>query len=345
MSSLIAVRPAVGMLAPIVFGVVADAFHLRSALVRIGCLCSSLVFALIWFRAAHGGTSFVFLFAMLTLFAFFRTPMTTIADVTALEGKASFGTVRLWGSIGFMVAAWLCGKLLDVGSSTQFPLAMTCALALAFAASLLLPGRVVKPPEPFWHDARRLLVAADFRWLLLAAVLWQLAHASYDLCVSLHFRDLGASSSYIGGAWALGTLAEVAIMALSERLVLRHGPLRLLVAGFAVAAARWLLLSQVRSLSGLLLLQPLHALSFALPWLAALAWVKQRARAGVLGTAQGLFNAAVGTGACIGFVTWGPMYQRYGGSFVFACAAVVAAASSGAMLLVRSRSAPELASA
>ena len=341
MSSLIAVRPAIGIFAPIVFGLVADAFQLRRALVRVGCFLCTLVFAVLSLAVSENPElGFGQLLLLLSVFAFFRTPMTTIADVAALEGKTSYGVVRLWGSVGFMLTAVLAGRFVDPRSPLEFPLAMTLALALSFVVSFALPGGAVRAPAPFWRDARSLFTAGDFRLFLLATVLWQVSHAAYDLCISLHLRDLGASGAYVGASWAFGTLSEVGLMAVAHRFVIRHGALWLLVLAFASAAVRWLLLSELRSLPVLMALQPLHALTFALAWIAALSWVKQRAGAHVMGTAQGLFAAAMGVGATLGFLGWGPLYERAGGSVVFGCAALIAMLSAATVFLVRTRASP-----
>ena len=87
------------------------------------------------------------------------------------------------------------------------------------------------------------------------------------------------------------------MMAFSGPILRRFPASWLLVAAFLGGALRWLLIALVPDVTALFLLQPLHALSFALFWVTSLDLVKKRAPKEVLATAQGVFNAAVGAGA------------------------------------------------
>ena len=144
------------------------------------------------------------------------------------------------------------------------------------------------------------------------------------MCFSLHLRDLGASDSLIGSAWAIGVLFEVALMAFAEPLVARFTGPPLVAFALLGASARWAIFANLRSLPVLLALQPLHALSFALWWIASLAYTRQRAPAHALATAQGLFTASLAAGSVAGMLAWGTLYRRAGGGTVFGAAAVIA---------------------
>jgi PPP family 3-phenylpropionic acid transporter len=146
---------------------------------------------------------------------------------------------------------------------------------------------------------------------------------AYDLCFSLHLRDRGASDARIGVAWAVGVVFEVALMASSDRLFARFSPPRLVLAAVAGAAVRWALIASVPSVTVLCFLQPLHAISFGLWWVASLAYVRERAPSGALATAQGLFSAATALGSVAGMLAWGTVYRSAGGAAVFGGAAAV----------------------
>jgi hypothetical protein len=84
-------------------------------------------------------------------------------------------------------------------------------------------------------------------------------------------------------------------MAVSARTLKTWAPPRLFALGVAAASLRWLLLSSIKSVPWLLVLQPLHALSFGVVWIGAVAHLKQRSRR-ALATAQGLFSSALSLG-------------------------------------------------
>ena len=111
-------------------------------------------------------------------------------------------------------------------------------------------------------------------------------------------------------------------MATSARTLEVLGPPWLFALGVAVAALRWFLFGSITSVPWLLALQPLHALSFGVVWIAALAHLKQRSQ-GAVATAQGLFGSALSLGGVSGMLLWGPLYHRAGGAAVFRMCALV----------------------
>jgi PPP family 3-phenylpropionic acid transporter len=191
----------------------------------------------------------------------------------------------------------------------------------ALVASLRLPRRTHLPARGRRHGAGQLLAERDFRLFLVAVFLGQCGHSAFDLCFSLRLFDLHASRNTFWLAWDLGTGAEVVLMAYSGWLFRARAPLSLFSFALASASFRWAAIAVVRSPSVLLLLQPLHALSFGLYWLAAVGYASRRFPSHSLGTAQGLFATAVGAGSAVGMITWGSVYQHAGGPAVFAGAA------------------------
>jgi MFS transporter, PPP family, 3-phenylpropionic acid transporter len=320
--------PAMGVLGPPAVGLVADALGLRGALIRVACLGSCLTMGALAAGAAGGVLSFGAIFALILLFGVFRSPMVMLADVIALERARAAGTdygkLRLWGSVGFLGGVVTAGRAIDPRAGPTLPATIAGLLLVAFFAAFWLPGRPAVRGLPVAREARALLSAPDFATFLAVAVLAQLAHVSYDLCFSLHLRDLGATGTAIGFVWATGVAFEVALMVFAERVVARFSAPRLLAFALAGAAARWALLSVVRSLPVLLALQPLHAISFGVWWVASVAYAKARAPAHALATAQGLFAAAAAVGAVTGNVVWSALYHRAGGGVVFAAASATA---------------------
>jgi PPP family 3-phenylpropionic acid transporter len=335
MSSIVALRPVMGVIGPIGFGLLADAFGLRGSLLRLACLGSCMAFGVLAVAGLlNKSLGFQALFVVMLLFSFFRAPMTMLADASALERGGSYGRLRLWGSLGFMVLALVTGWTIDPTELAPLPVAVTLLLAAAWLAARAVPTPTARPARPVFRDARRLAVSADYRLFWLATVLWMASHAGYDLAFSLHLRDLGAPTSFIGVCWATGTLAEVWLMAVSAGLLARFGPTRLLTYGMLGVGLRWLLIGSLDSPPLLLALQPLHAVSFALIWVSALGFTKERAPAHILATAQGLFTAALAIGAGAGTLVWGPVYAQFGGKAVFHAAAAVAAVGCGVTLLL-----------
>lgn len=327
MSSITALLPLVGLASPLVFGVASDALGLRGSLLCVASFVAMVPFVLLAVASvAHLPIGYGAIFVAVAIFALVRTPVVMLSDVMTLESGANYGATRLFGSLGFLVTAAFGGRWLGGTALAPLPVTVAVGLALAFAVSTMLRAPAARATEPVLDGAGQLFRSGAFRLFLGVTLLWGMSHAAYDLCFSLDLRDLGASPSTIGAYWAVGVVAEIALMSVSSRLVEKFGSVRLVVFGLGVVALRWALVASVSSLTVLLWLQPLHAVTFGLVWVAALAYTKERAPAHVLATAQSLFSIATGVGAGLGMLAWGALYAAGKGPIVFTVAAAVAGA-------------------
>ncbi len=334
LSLVSATRPIAGILAPLFFGWLADRFRLRGSLLQWACVASAIPFSVISVFVLLGRTvGFLSAFVAVATFSLFRIPMLTIADVTALERPQHFGTLRLWGSTGFMLAALGVGLWLPEGRSVVFPLTISLSLVAALAfAKKLAPRAAASVPDlgVSFQDymSRRGHVVMSAVWIL-----WAMSHVAYDMCISLHVHDLGGNSRDVSLAWGIGTLAEIVMMGLCGGLLPKASHATWTFIGLLVTTLRWLLLARVHSMSTLLLLQPLHAISFALLWMTWLDYVKQNAPSQLLGRAQGFLSTAVSVGGAAGMFIWGPLYASHGAKQVFQGAGIIAGAASLLSLL------------
>lgn len=351
-----AAAPAMGVLAPTGFGALADALKLRGGLLQLACAGALLAFGSLTALAASGlPLGFGVLFLAALAFALFRTPMGFVADVVAIElaplAGTTYGRLRLWGTVGFIGVVLLAARYIDPRDVFVFPAATTGVVFAALLASLFLPRHADLPARGDRLGALRLLADRDFRLFLAAVFLGQCGHVAYDLCFSLYLFDLGVSRMTLGWIWAFGAACEVVMMACSAPLFRTFAPLSLFAFALGAASFRWAMTALARSVAVLALLQPLHALSFALVWLAAVTYASRRFPLHSMGAAQGLFSTGMGAGSAVGMVLWGSVYHRGGGVAVFAgaacfsaCAGVLAAAIAGFCPWAKGRQAPSLSS-
>gem|GEM_PF-691005 len=329
LSVVSATRPIAGVLAPLFFGWLADRFRLRGSLLQWACIASAVPFAAIsLFQSIGYRVGPVAAFVTVAAFACVRVPMLTVADVTALEGGRDFGSLRLWGSMGFLVAALGFGALVKAPGSVAFSLVISLSLLGSLAFARRLPQRAQPLSVSVSGGIHDYLFRRHHVVVLLIWILWSASHVAYDMCISLYVHDLGGNPEDISLAWGIGTLAEVIMMGFCGPLLRKATHSALTFVGLSLMTLRWAILSEVHSLSSLLILQPLHAVSFALLWMTWLDYVKQQAPASLLGRAQGLLSTAVSLGAAAGMFVWGPLYGSAGARHVFVGATWLAAVAS-----------------
>ncbi|MEN9580812.1 MAG: hypothetical protein RJA70_3821 [Pseudomonadota bacterium] len=344
MSALMLLLPLMSLLAPPLLGVLADRFSLRGKLITLCSAVSAFGLTLLGLLAwAFDPLPFWPTLGAMWLFALLRSPSLGLADVVAMETASNYGRMRLWGSLGFLTAALFGSRVVGPEHPFALPLAVAACGWLQTLASLGLPRSSKLPPTPALADARRLLQQVGYRRLLLTIGVIFSSLTAYDLCVSMRVRALGASDTYVGQFWALATIAEAALMFWLAPILRRVGSRKLLTLSCVVAAGRWVAIAEVSDLGLLLLLQPLHAISFGMMWLSAVAVLKCEAGQAGTATAQGLFAACVAVGGTIGTATWGVLYDAYGARVVFYSAALlslVAALAATRLMLLKPQPSP-----
>lgn len=338
MSALTLLLPLMSLLAPPVLGVLADRLGLRGKLITLCSAVSGTGLVLLGLLAwAYDPLPFIPTLLAMFVFASLRAPSLGLADVVAMETAANYGRMRLFGSLGFLTAALFGSHLVGPAHPFALPLAVAGLVWLQTLVSLALPRTSHVPASPAAADAPRLLEQLGFRRLLLTVALIFASMTAYDLCVSMRVRALGASDAYVGLFWAVATGAEVALMYWLAPTLRRFGAGKLLTFSCIVAALRWVYIAEATDLTQLLLLQPLHAVSFGMMWLSAVALLKREAGQQGTATAQGLFSACIAIGGTLGTATWAVLYEEFGNRVVFYSAAVLSVVAAGAGLRLITR--------
>ena len=267
----------------------------------------------------YGLAVMVFLFGVLWAAIL---PLTDGISVSVSEAAlADYGRLRVWGSIGFVATSLAGGIWLADTHIDAFPVALALLmLVMAFAARgfprLTLPaGEESEEGAPF---------SRGFYQLLGIAFIMQVSHGAYYGFFSLHLADAGFSGWQIGLYWVLGVLAEIVLMWRWSRPVQQTAPATIFTLCLGLAALRWLGTGLTIHPLMILLLQLLHAASFAAFHVAAIAWVKRLAPAGRHRAAQGWYSAAgFGLGSTVGIMGCGMVAEAWGYAAAFyLCAAV-----------------------
>lgn len=255
-------------------------------------------------------------------FYFFLAPVTPFVDSATMfmlaDKKEMYSRIRLGGTVGFGLAALLVGRLVQSyglkiafwGGAALFFLAFIVSQKLAhdqLGAANLTGGRV-----------RTLL--ANSRWLIFLTLAFAggLSVAVVNNYLLPHMKDLGATESMMGVALMLGTVAEVPILFFGNRLIKRLQSYRLLMIAMVITGLRLLLLGAAGTPGQILIVQLLNGLTFAVMWVAGVAYADERAPAGMSATAQGLFSAMVlGIGTAVGGFIGGLLFDSLGGRSLY----------------------------
>ena len=249
----------------------------------------------------------------------------TVAEAAFVE----YGHLRLWGSIGFVLATLAGGIWLVDVRIQAFPWFLAMLLTVTAASARGFPRETEQLHAG--HSGRDTMAPA-FLLLLGISFLMQLSHGAYYGLYSLYLLHAGYTGGQVGMLWVLGVLAEIVLMWRCSGVIARMAPVSVLSICLLLAAVRWLGIGLTTAWPVLAALQLLHAASFAAFHISAVTWVRRLVPTGGYAAAQGWYSATgFGLGSTIGIMgsAWIAGQWGYGAAFM-ACAAV---ALAGAMLV------------
>lgn len=322
------------LLAPTFWGWLADKRGRRVDIIRLSALC-----ACVGFTGFFLTDNFLLMFVPMTLMAFFWSaslPLVESLTFAHLKDQPQrYSQIRVWGSVGFIVAVLLGGALLDDLPISDVPAMVFVVLLGILLMAFKLPERLHIPRSGMAEAADEALaslgsVMRERRvWmLLLACFLMSSAHGVYYVFYSIHLDTLGYSKGMIGLLWSLGVLVEIGLFMIMAPLMKRYSLRALLLATYAVAAVRFLMIGWGgESLVLLLIAQTLHGVSFGVHHAASIAAVNQWFPRHIHARGQALYSSlSFGGGGLFGGVISGLVWEPLGAGWAFTLGSVFALA-------------------
>ena len=267
--------------------------------------------------------SFAGFLVTVIIYAFFGGPIVSLVDNAVMSilgtNKSGYGRVRLWGSLGWGLAAILLGPVLERAGLDWAFYGFLGFMAINFVVSTRLPMNInVSARQAYSAGLGVLARNGRFLLLLLTALVFG---ATLGVLLSyqfLYLEDLGASRSLMAWSLTVTTLSEIPFWFISAGLMRRFGTSKMIAAAMAVATVRNLAMGAMVNPWLVLPISLLHGPSFAVIWAAGVADADQAAPPGLGATAQGLFAGMMfGLGSALGGFLGGPLSEIIGFAALF----------------------------
>lgn len=329
---LSALLVATKIIAPNFWGWLADKVSWRMLLIRFCAGMAGLFFAGFLYQQGYQW------YALITvLFSFFwnaSLPQFEAVTLLHLRDRAlqTYSQIRLWGSVGFIIAVLGIGWYLDYFSIHYLPhiiIGLLLANALiAFTTPEPLPSKVSHQANGLWA----LLIRTEVLGFFLVYMFLQIAHGPYYVFYSVYLNLHGYSSTVTGLLWALGVVAEIIMFMLAGRLQRWFSLRQLLLASLGLTTLRWWLTAYwVDHVYWQLFAQTLHAASFGITHVVAIQLLYQYFGDAHQGKCQAIYSSfSFGLGGMLGSLYSGYFWDSLGPTLVF----LIAALASGVAFLV-----------
>lgn len=299
---LLALPPAIGIFVAPALSVASDVTGRGRTILGTGVLLAG--------AAAIGlgtVTAFVAALGVMMVFAVSVAPVVPFADAAAVSATAeegSYGKVRLWGGVGWGLAAPLVGLGVDRAGLGLAPTVFAVGMVSLLVIIRRMPASGARKDRSL--NVRRALAASEgWAGLLSGGFVVGVAFGTSGFLFVL-LRDLGASSLTMGLALAIAVISELTGFVAAAWVMRRIGISGTLLLGCVAAGVRLIIYAVAPSVGVVLAAQLLHGLTFAMPWAAGVAGAAKLSPAALSTSGQGIFSAVgLGLGPTVGVIMAG----------------------------------------
>ncbi len=328
--TLSAIRSVALILFPLIWGALADRFQIRRPIYILCNFISTAIWVFFFYN-----TDFLAMMVITVFYGMFYAPIISFLEAFTMDilgtEKKSYGRIRGWGSMAFIMTVIVLGRIIDL-YSIEIILILIFAGSLAQALiSTKIPDIRIKKQAPFTLKAK-VLLKRRVTVFLFCAFLMLVSHGTYYGFFSIHLENLGYDNTFIGIAWALASIAEILVMIKSDSIFKRFSLENVLVFSFMVAAVRWFALFFATSPAVILFLQIFHAVTYGTFHVASILYIDSLTPDETKTLGQAVNNAVTyGLGLMVGFFINGYLFEIMGSFALFMISSLIALA--GGVLL------------
>lgn len=291
-----AITPIVSILAQPMWGMICDRYQIRKPVLVITLLAAavgSLLFTLV--------STFVWVLFLFIIFSLFQCAVTPISDSMALTyAKArniQFGSLRLWGAVGYAVAAYLTGLAVESWGYQAIFYFFFAAFLFTIPFLRGIPGAAegTRFSAGIFSGFKKLLRLPRFVLFLVACFFVFGSINANNIWFSLYYQHIGGSIAGIGLAFFLFAGSEAPFMKVAGAMINRWGLEITLLLASTVSMLRWLWYGTTPSTTMIIAFFFLQGLSVGFYLASAAQFVRENTPAELQVTALAVFSS-VGQG-------------------------------------------------
>lgn len=212
----------------------------------------------------------------------------------AQRNGSDFGSIRAWGTVGYVAAtAIAAGGVAMFGHDAFVTLFVVMSLLRAALAWQLPRFRApahettVAEIAPRTSRLTDMIVKPWFLLPLIAFGLVQSAHAILGSFAALVWKQQGVPEIALGPIFAMAAVAEAVLMFVWTRMGVRISARHMILASAAVTVFRWTVMAFEPAVPVLLMLQCLHAITYALGYFGLVHFIANWTSEDIAAEAQG----------------------------------------------------------
>jgi len=260
------------------WGMIADRFG------RKKILALNMILVIILFYGFIFQDTFISVLAFTYLFTLFYSPIVSLVDSIALDyieqtGKSSYGSIRLWASIGWAVSSIITGYFVRPEKIYLiFPIASSILLLNWLILKLIYhPLKFIKNLQSLKMKHVGEIILKDKRLAIILIIMffYGIFSAPIHLFINVYYAEIGAAYYHVGYAYAIQALSEVPFFFFGKKIIKWTGSRRIIVFTMLITSLRMFAYGIIANPWIAISIGIIHGISLALFLVAFISYVHQ----------------------------------------------------------------------
>ena len=314
------------IIAPNFWGWLADHTGQRAKWIRL----SSFLGVLGFFGVFWADTFYLMFFTMMAMSIFTSSTLPlaeslTLSHLSTSKENNSYSRIRLWGSVGFITAAFLLGYLIDIFSIKTLVWGLLLAQLTIFILTFYIPEKKEQIIYPVKRSILDVIKNREVIAMLLGSGLMVSSHGLLYNFYSIFLTENNYSSFAIGALWSTGVIFEIFIFILMPKILKKINLKKILLISLALAVLRFFLIGNfVNNIYIIIFAQILHAATFGSFHVASIQIIEYFFNKDHHARGQSIYNSLTyGVGGAVGGLGGGLMINAYGANLTFMLSALL----------------------
>ena len=243
-------------------------------------------------------SAFAWMALIIAVESFIGAPVYPLSDAQALNisnVKQGFGSIRLWGSLGWAITSFIGGWMVTRAGlvSVFIGYAVLYALCILVLAYVISPPKLIGQPKenrpPFRMVLYSLVNERVLLGLTIALTIFWVSNYGRQQFETLYMKQLGANEQLIGWAYAYPALLELPIMLWADRLARKYGSGKILSAAVLIEGISLLGIVFNPTMTSMLILRTASGLYYSFYAIGSVAYAIENAPKGQGATILSLY--------------------------------------------------------
>ena len=314
------------IIAPNFWGWLADHTGQRAKWIRLSSFLGVLGFCGVFWA----DTFYLMFFTMMAMSIFTSSTLPlaeslTLSHLSTSKENNSYSRIRLWGSVGFITAAFLLGCLIDIFSIKTLVWGLLLAQLTIFILTFYIPEKKEQIIYPVKRSILDVIKNREVIAMLLGSGLMVSSHGLLYNFYSIFLTENNYSSFAIGALWSTGVIFEIFIFILMPKILKKINLKKILLISLALAVLRFFLIGNfVNNIYIIIFAQILHAATFGSFHVASIQIIEYFFNKDHHARGQSIYNSLTyGVGGAVGGLGGGLMISAYGANLTFMLSALL----------------------